>query len=175
MLADGRRQMVRADALVGGDREHHAVDLVLQLADVAGPGVAREAIERFGGEAARLPALLALEAGKEARREQGHVGGTLAQRRDPDREDAEPVVEVATEASGLDLGGERTVRGGDDAGAYPVRSVGADGLHLAVLEHPQQLHLDRRRRLADLVEEDGAVAGLGEESLPVALGTGERA
>ena len=40
----------------------------------------------------------------------------------------------------------------------------ADRDHLALLQHAQQLHLRRRRRLADLVEEERAVAGRGEET-----------
>ena len=51
---------------------------------------------------------------------------------------------------------------------------GADRNHLALLQHAQQLHLERRRHLADLVEEEGAAAGRREEPLLVPHGAGER-
>jgi hypothetical protein len=44
-----------------------------------------------------------------------------------------------------------------------------------VLEDAQQLRLDRERRLADLVEEDGAAARVLEEAAAIAFGAGERA
>ena len=51
----------------------------------------------------------------------------------------------------------------------------ADAADLAFLQRAQQLGLDRRRHLADLVEEDRAVAGHLEEAGLVADRTGERA
>ena len=41
----------------------------------------------------------------------------------------------------------------------------ADRTHLAFLQHAQQLDLQRRRRLADLVEEHGAAVRLLEDAL----------
>src|SRR5690349_806774 len=79
-----------------------------------------------------------------------------AQRREADREHAQPVVEVASEAPLAHRLGEVAVRRGDDAHVDPPGGVGADGPYLAVLEDAQQLRLDRRARLADLVEEERA-------------------
>jgi hypothetical protein len=42
------------------------------------------------------------------------------------------------------------------------RVVAAQPLELALLQHPQQLHLDRRRDVADLVQEHRAPVGLLE-------------
>src|SRR5262245_44792921 len=100
--------MVRADALVVGDREDQAMHFVLQLAHVAGPAMACEEVDGLGREAPGLAALFALEPGEKPCREQRHVGGTVAQRWDADGEDAEPVVEITSEASGVRFGGERT-------------------------------------------------------------------
>jgi hypothetical protein len=47
--------------------------------------------------------------------------------------------------------------------------------HLAVLQGAQELRLDRRARLADLVEEERPAVRLLEEPPVVAVGTGERA
>ena len=43
-----------------------------------------------------------------------------------------------------------------------MRAIAADALDLALLEHAQQLGLQRDVELADLVEEDGAAVGLLE-------------
>ena len=99
----------------------------------------------------------------------------MAQRRDLERQHGEPVVEIRPEASRLCFHVERAVRGGHDAGSYGPHLVGADGLHLLVLQDAQELRLHGRRRLADLVEEDRPVAGLLEEATAVAVGAGERA
>src|SRR5262249_42349336 len=101
--ADRGREMVRPDTLVVADGEHEAVDLVLQLAHVARPRVVRQRVERLRCEACRLPPLLALEAGEEARREERDLADALAERRHLDREDGQPVVEIPPEPAGLDL------------------------------------------------------------------------
>ena len=41
---------------------------------------------------------------------------------------------------------------------------------LALLQHAQQLGLQRERQLADLVEEDGAAVGLDEQAVAVRRG-----
>ena len=52
----------------------------------------------------------------------------------------------------------------------------ADRAHLALLQHAQQLHLERRRQLADLVEEQRAAVGRPEEAgLALVVGAGEGA
>jgi hypothetical protein len=45
---------------------------------------------------------------------------------------------------------------GDHPHVHPDGAVRADRANLAILQHPQQLHLQRRAHLPDLVEEDGA-------------------
>jgi hypothetical protein len=44
-----------------------------------------------------------------------------------------------------------------------------------LLQDPQQLGLQRQRQLADLVEEDRAAVGLGEQAQAIGAGVGERA
>src|SRR5262252_10944097 len=50
----------------------------------------------------------------------------------------------------------------------------ADALELALLQHPQQLHLKRSAHRPDLVEEESAAMRLLESALPVADGAGKR-
>ena len=60
-------------------------------------------------------------------------------------------------------------RGGD-----LQRAVAADRPHLAFLEHAQQPDLQRGRRVADLVEQHRAAAGLLEHALVIRHGARER-
>ena len=56
-----------------------------------------------------------------------------------------------------------------------LRPLRAERLELALLQHAQQLGLQRRRDLADLVEEDRAAVGQREAALLVGRRAGERA
>ena len=95
----------------------------------------------------------------------------LAERRELDREDVEPVVEVLAErllADGLE---QVAVGGGDDADVDLDRRRAADPLELALLEDAEQLGLGLRGQLADLVEEERAAVG----QLEPAAAPGDRA
>ena len=92
-----------------------------------------------------------------------------------DRDDGEPEVEVLAEAALLHLRGEVAVGRRDEANVDGARRARADRLHLPLLQHAQELRLERRRDLADLVEEERAARGALEDALAVAVGAGERA
>src|SRR5215471_21143146 len=57
---------------------------------------------------------------------------------------------------------------GDEANVDPDRPRAADARELALLEHAQQLHLNRGAQVADLVEKEGAALGQFEFSLSLA-------
>ena len=66
------------------------------------------------------------------------------------------------------------IRGGDEADVHRRRSIGADGLELARLQHAQQLRLKIERQVADLVEEAGAALREPEAAFLPPVGAGER-
>ena len=104
---------------------------------------------------------------------------TLAQRRQMHSDHVESIEQVGAEAAALDLFFQVAIGGRQHARVYRHRFRGADGdhftLHLPLLQHPQQFDLNRRRRLADFVEEERALIGRGEETGLVFHGTGEGA
>ena len=53
------------------------------------------------------------------------------------------------------------------------RVVGADAVNLAVLQHAEQLRLQRQRHVADFVEEQRAAVGVLESALAEPVGPGE--
>ena len=148
---------------------------VLELAHVAGPGIAGQQLERLLGDAGDATAFLGGEAREEVHGEVRHVLEALAQRRHPDREHVEAVVEVLAELAVLDQLDHVAVGGGDQAEVDLHRPLGADGIDLALLQRAQQLDLRVERQLADLVEEQRAAVGLLELADAPVDGAGERA
>ena len=73
--------------------------------------------------------------------------------------DIQPEVEVLPETAGGDRRVEVDIGRGDDADVDRDRRAGADAHDLALLEDAEQLHLERRRQVADLVEEQRAAIG----------------
>jgi hypothetical protein len=107
--------------------------------------------------------------------QQRDVLAALAQRRHLDRQHAEPVVQVLAEAR---LGGpvaQVAVGRRDHAHIDAPGHRAADALELALLQHAQQLGLQGRRDLADLVEQQRAAVGQLEAALAHPVGAGERA
>ena len=97
------------------------------------------------------------------------------QRRQRDRDDVDPVVEVLAELALRDELRQVAVGGGDDAHVDGRLVVAADPADDLLLDRPQELDLHGRRRLADLVEEERAAVGLLEEAALLAHRAGEGA
>ena len=96
---------------------------------------------------------------QEVVRQDGDLFPPVAQRRHVDRNDVEPKEEVFTKLAIGDRLFEVAVGRRDDADVHPYVVLTAEPGELAVLEHLQQLGLERRRHLADLVKKHRAVVG----------------
>src|SRR5207249_4742469 len=103
----------------------------------------------------------------------GAVFAALAQRRQVDRPDVEPVVQVVAEPAGLDLVLQELVGGGDDAGIDADGAALADALELALLQDAEELDLQLVAHAGDFVEEDRAAVGRLEPAGLVVHGAGE--
>ncbi len=172
--ADGLGQVPLLD---DGAVAHHdgALDGVLELAHVARPRVVAEHVEGAARDAPRALAVLGGVLLDEVLRERRDVAAPVAQRRERDREDVEPVVQVFAEAAARDRGDHVLVRRGDEAHVRLQRLGAAESLELARLQDAQQLDLRRQRQLADLVEEERAALREIQAALLAADRAGERA
>ena len=112
---------------------------------------------------------------EEALREHRDVDLPLAQRRQPDRERVDAVVEIFAEPAVADELLERPVGRRDQAEVDRDRLVAAEALEAPLLEHAQQLGLRDERHVADLVEEQRAVVGQLEAARLAIVRAGERA
>jgi hypothetical protein len=156
-------------------RQELAVDEVLELPDVAGPGVPVEPGEGLGGErAARLLEPLRGEP-DEVLREERDVGAALAEGRHAQPEQLEPVEEIEPEHPCGALRLEITVARRDHADVRPRLRAIPERAVVPVLEEPEQRHLALRRKRVDLVEEQCPPLGERHEPGLVLTRIGERA
>ena len=175
------RQIADVDLRSSGRERHRALDGVLELADVARPVIRHQPAHAFlrdGQRRARSSAgglaavsgtvavaagvALLLELAEEVLHEQRHVLLPLAQRRQLHRDHVQPVEQILAELSFGDEPAQVAVGRGDDADVDLDRVRIADALELALLQHAQQLHLQRRAHRADFVEEERALVRLLE-------------
>ncbi len=135
--------------------------------------MADETIERLR----RHPALAQLRRvlRQEVLDQQRDVAAPLAERRQGDGHDVEPVEEVLAEAALAHHRLEIAVGGGEHPHIDAEGLLAAHALDRALLERAQQLRLQLRRHVADLVEEEGAAVGQLELAELALLGVGEGA
>ena len=153
-----------------------AVEHVAQLAHVARPVVGRERSHGLLFEAdVGGPGITLLGGFEEVLDEHRDVVAALPEGRNVDRHHRETEVEILAELAPLDLVFEVALGGGHDARVRSQGLVAAHPPELLALEHAQELGLHVERKLADLVEEDGAAAGGLEGALARGDGAGERA
>ena len=107
--------------------------------------------------------------------EVGDLLPSIAQRRDVDPDDAQPVGQVLAELTLGDPLLQVGVGGGEHADIHRLRPRLADGHDLALLEEAQQLRLDVERQVADFVEEQRAAGGRADQALLIGDCSGEAA
>ena len=138
-----------------------AIDEILELADIAAPGLADQHRPGIGCELmAGKPFLLRLD--EEMPRQRLDVVGPFAQGWKLDRHHVEAIEQILAEGSFGDHGGKVAIGGGDDAHVDFHFLAPAHAADAAGLERAEQPGLRVGRHVADLVEEQGAAAGLLE-------------
>ena len=99
----------------------------------------------------------------------------LAQGAQADRHHGQAIVEVFAKATGGHLAAQVTVGGGDHPHVQVQRTPTTHSLHLAFLQHAQQLGLQRQGHLGDFIQQQGAALGLLELARVGLRGAGEGA
>ena len=146
---------------------------MLQLAHVARPGVGLQLGQgRAADLADRFPVLARVQL-QEVVDQQGDVAGPLPELGQADLDGVDPVEQVLAKLLTADHLGDGHVGGADQAHVDRGRPVGAHADHLAVLQHGEQLGLQRQREVTDLVEEQTAARGDLKAAGPVAARIGE--
>src|SRR5204862_7950946 len=99
----------------------------------------------------------------------------FAQGPNGEADDVETIEDVFAEASNANGVFEVGVGGGDDADVDLKRALLAERRDLARFQEAQEFWLQVESEFADLVEEQGAFAGVADQAGVVAVGTGEGA
>src|SRR6266852_4865149 len=144
---------------VGRGEVDLALDPVLELADVARPGISLQRPQRFGAQRAQLPSVGRGVLAQEMLAERPDVLAALAERRDLDVEHVEPVEQVGPEAPREGRATQRDVAGRDDAdvqGAGPARAQPGER---PLLQDAEQLGLHLQRQLGHVVEHERPSVG----------------
>ena len=89
-----------------------------------------------------------------------YVTRPLRQRQPAQREDVQTIEEILAKQSGRHRLAQLAVAGGDDPHIQRNRLAAAQPLHLPLLQHPQQLGLQRQVHLGDLIEQQGTTLRL---------------
>jgi len=161
----GRRAEAEGVAFGGVDQFAHVARPVVgeQLRQFAGR-------RRWRGTAVALGGLAG-----EVFEQQRNVLAPLAQRRDMQLGDVQPVQQVLAEAPAAHLFQQIRLGRADHPQVDLDAAVGAQPLQGLLLQYAQQLDLLRQRHAFDLVEEQRAAGGMLDAADALALGAGEGA
>ena len=141
-------------------RENHgAFHRVLQFPNIPQPFLGGEEVQRFGRDAADfLPHFGAGLDGK-AHGEDRNIFRPLAKGRNENRNDAQSVIEIATEGASRRVRCEVAVGSGNYSHVHANRRGATNPLKLLLLEHAQQLGLQVEPHFADFVEQERSAVG----------------
>src|SRR5712664_556683 len=168
------REQVDVDALLNR-QDHRALNNIFEFAHIAGPIVIHQKLQRGRGEVAqRLVVFLAI-ALEEVSEQRGHVFATVAQRRQPEVDDVQAMIQIFAEAPFAYEHQQFHVGGGDDAHINLNLFRAAQAHEFALLNNAKELGLRFRANGGDFVEENRALVGDFEETFLGSHGAGERA
>ena len=153
--------------------DHGPLNDVLQLADVAGPGVLEDGVEEAVLDAVDGDAVLGGELDDELLGQRDDVDLPLTERRDLELQHAEAVVQVGAETRLLDQRLQIEVAGHDQPGLRLQGAVRPHRLELAGLDDAQEFDLLLQSEDIDFVEQHRPATGGHELALLVGVGAGE--
>src|SRR5262245_47889585 len=139
--------------------DHGTFQNILQLANVPGPIVLLQPTKGLGFDPSNFLPYFVSMASDKVSDQQRNIFHTLAQRRNLQREDVEPVVEIPAESAFRHSGLQIAISGRNYADVYGNRVRAPDALQFTLLQHPQEGDLGFRRDVADLVQKDGPAIG----------------
>jgi hypothetical protein len=157
-VQDAGRQVREMQQRPGIER-HHALQTIHELANIARPVVPHQGLRRVVGEreaAARLR--------EKALDQKWNVFLAIAQRRQGQTHNVEPVKKVFAETSRCDFLLQVAVRRGHDANVDLDALQRTQRAQFLFLQHAEQLHLQLQRQLPNLVEESRAAVGQLDQS-----------
>ena len=140
-------------------QDQRALNGVIQLTHIARPRVSDQAGLRLGREAHRGVIHFFDVLAQQPLGQRQNVGSALAQGPPGQRKHRQTIVKVFPEAPRRHFAGQVTVGGGDHPDIQADRLARTHPLHFTLLQHPQQLGLQRQGHLGNFIEQDAAAFG----------------
>jgi len=168
----GQPQVLRLHHAVAAGQQA-VVDDVLQLADIAWPAVLDQLGLGFGAQLHRPVAQPLAVAADEVPGQWQDVPRPVAQRVQLQGHHVQPVVQVFAEMPGVDRLLQLHVGRRQHPHIDRDTLARAQAHHFTLLQHAQQLDLDRQRQVTDFVEEQRAAVSLFEPAGLGCQGTGK--
>ena len=154
---------------------HGPLDKILQLADIARPGIGHQLPESILAELQLRQLVLFGKLAEKMLRQQQDVLRMFPQGRHGHGNYIEPVVEVFAETTFLDQCFQVAMGRRDDPDIDLYRQIRTHGIDLFLLQNTQYLGLQEGTHIADLIQEDGPPIGLQKLSLTIGGRPGEGA
>src|SRR5258708_9338538 len=108
-----RQPPIIAEEILGFAHNHRALDDVMQLADITGPGIRHKKVQRLLVYPADALSCFSCETIDEVLDQQGNVFFSFSQRRNFNRENVETVKQVVAKCTFSDRSLQVTIGGGD--------------------------------------------------------------
>jgi hypothetical protein len=144
---------------------HHNDDAfhdVSKFPHVAGPEIVLENLNRLGSQCRCFPAVFPGKVIQEIGRQRNDVFPAVTQRRDLERKDVEPVIQILAKIAELDFAFKIFIGGCDNTDIHLDGTVSPNRRKALLLQNSKHLGLGLRTHVANLVQEKRAVIGLGE-------------
>src|SRR5262249_37115515 len=154
-------------------QNHRPLDHILKLTDVAGPRILAKRLEMRSADERRGDSDARRRHADEMHRELRDILDSLPERRQLNRKDAEPVIQILPESAVRHLLGEIAIRGGHDSHGDMASPLLTDTLEPSFLNRAKQLALQLQRNFADFVEEERPAIGCLKPSGSIAHGASE--
>jgi len=173
-FAHGAEAEVSGANLAAFGHENGALDGVVQLADIAGPGMVEKKLHGDGLKAFQVLAVTLGGLAKKMMSEERNVFLAFTERRQVNFDGVEAEKKIFAKTAAGDFGLDVGIGGGEDANVDAASSGGANAFEFARLESAQKLGLQVHGDVCDFIEEESAT--VGEFETPDAIGfcVGER-
>src|SRR5262245_61340356 len=171
---NGIGKVPQVDSSIPG-QSYRALDTVLELPDVPRPIEPTQCRHRPVGDPLDAVSVAFTRLLEKMIDEKRYFRFAIPEHGQFDGDAVEPEEEVLAEPAIPGIAAQVAIRRGDDARLKGKRLRRAERPDFPLLDRPQQLHLELRRGIADLVEEERAPLSRDEEPLLVAVCACERA
>ena len=156
-------------------QEDDRLDGVIEFAEVAGPRMVHEPLERRGFDRGDVPLKLIRPTAKLRGDQLRQILAAIPERRNEERQAVDALIQVLAKHPAVDAVAKRRVARRHDADIGAADHFGPEAFEFTVFNRPEDLRLRERAHVGNLVQEQRARIGHLELAAKRAIGAGEGA